>query len=361
MKISRFLPLLSLALLSPSTLSAQQTKLLTADKHNEYGLVYTLPKTEVNIEVTARHTVRMAGPYWQYAKRYFGTDNVIREDEEIWEITDVRISTTGVPDDSQQYLMQLKPGSLTYIAVSEDGMLRGINTEPSPLPTPVAYRPSAPLQLPSVKEYLDFVNEDFLSSQSSAKQAQLLSETLMEVRDSRLSLSRGTAETMPTDGRQLELMLESLGRQEAALGRAFTGCEGSETVTRHFSFIPEDEGSVTLFRMSDFAGFVEKDDLSGWEVKADVSIIAHPELPKDEKGVEKKLPKDAVIYALPGTATVSVSCKDETIGETEVQIAQFGTLFGLSPALFTDKKAPSCATFDPATGAIETLGVKSND
>ena len=37
------------------------------------------------------------------------------------------------------------------------------------------------------------------------------------------------------------------------------------------------------------------------------------------------------------------------------QIAQFGTTFGLSPAVFTDKKAPSYAIFNPATGALETI------
>lgn len=40
--------------------SAQQTKILTADKHNEYGLVYTLPITTLEIEVTAKRTVSKA-------------------------------------------------------------------------------------------------------------------------------------------------------------------------------------------------------------------------------------------------------------------------------------------------------------
>lgn len=37
--------------------SAQQTRLLTADKHNEYGLVYSLPITVLDIEVSAQRTV----------------------------------------------------------------------------------------------------------------------------------------------------------------------------------------------------------------------------------------------------------------------------------------------------------------
>ena len=36
---------------------SQQTRLLTADKHNEYGLAYSLPVTSVRFEITARQTV----------------------------------------------------------------------------------------------------------------------------------------------------------------------------------------------------------------------------------------------------------------------------------------------------------------
>lgn len=335
---------------------AQQTRMLTADRHNEYGLVYTLPITAVKVDVMARHTVRRAGPYWQYAKKYMGTDEVITADEEIWEITGVNVSTYGVADSTRSYLMQLKAGALTYIVVAEDGMLLSINTEPQPAPPVAPLPPSAPLTLFSGKEYLDYVNEDFISSQSSVKQAQLLSEILMEVRDSRLSLTRGTAETMPTDGRQLELMLESLAAQEKAIARAFTGYEISENVCRTFTFIPEEEGRQTLFRMSDFAGFVDADDLSGWPVVADISVISPAELPRDASGVEKKLPKDAVIYALPATVSLTLSLQDEKIAEKTLEIAQMGTTFGLAPSLFTDKKAPGFAVFDAATGAVRTLG-----
>ena len=47
---------------------AQQTQTLTADKHNEYGLVYKLPITTIRFDVTARQTVSHVGPFYQYAK-----------------------------------------------------------------------------------------------------------------------------------------------------------------------------------------------------------------------------------------------------------------------------------------------------
>lgn len=337
--------------------SAQQTKILTADKHNEYGLVYTLPTTTLRFAVTARRTVNHAGPYFQYAKKFLGTDEVIKEDSENWEILRVEAYTYGVPDQENEYLMQLKAGALASICVADDGMLLAINKEvQAPEAHAVADDSELESEVNDIREYLQYVNEDFLASQSSAKQAQMLSESLMEVRDSKIALTRGTAETMPSDGRQLELMLNSLAHQEAVMAAAFLGYTETQTVTRTFTFTPEEEGKMVLFRMSDFAGFVEPDDYSGEPVQVRVKITREGELPVDSKGEEKKLPKDAVIYNIPGAAMVTLSYKGKKLWSDEVDCAQFGTKFGLQPALFSDKKARSFATFNPATGALVEIG-----
>ena len=38
--------------------SAQQTKILTADKHNEYGLVYSLPLTALEVNSRSLRPIR---------------------------------------------------------------------------------------------------------------------------------------------------------------------------------------------------------------------------------------------------------------------------------------------------------------
>lgn len=340
----------ALCLAIPAT--AQQTRTLTADKHNEYGLVYTLPVTAVRFDVTARHTVSHAGPYFQYAKKYIGTDKVVKEDSEHWEILSVKATPVGIPDTENEYLMQLKPGALTSICVADDGMLLAINRD---VDAPAAPELPEDTRLKSEvgpRDYLQFVNEDFLASQSSAKQAQMLSESLMEVRDAKISLTRGTAETMPTDGRQLELMLNSLSQQEASMTAAFLGSVESQTVTRSFVFTPGEPGRSVLFRMSDFAGFVAADDYSGEPVYVNVKVTRRGEMPVDDKGDEKKVPRDAVIYNIPGAATVSLSHGGKTLWSGDLECSQYGIQFGLQPTLFSDRKARSYAVFEPATGAL---------
>lgn len=347
-----------IGLFSAATVCAQATKVLTAEKANEYGIVYSLPQTALEIEVTARHQVAKKGPYYQYAKKSIGTTDVVMEDSEKWEVTDVKVRPYGVPDSETQYLMQLRPGAVTFMSVDADGMLLAINKEVAGSGSVVADTPAAaPVKWPSGSEYLQFVDEDFVASKSAAKQAQLLAESIMEVRESKLALTRGTADAMPADGKQLELMLASLTAQEEALTAAFTGTHTTEYVTRRFTYKPVQEDREILFRMSDFAGFVDADDLSGEPVYISVDGIDWPEMPLDAKGVAKKLPKNAVIYNIPGTAKVSVTAQGRKFFEKEMPMAQFGTTFGLDPSLFTDKKEPSFATFDPVTGALLQIGV----
>lgn len=338
------------------SLNAQQTKLLTAEKHNEYGLVYTLPLTSFQVEVVAVKEVKLAGPFSKYSKIFTSDTDVITEDETTWNIESVKVTPYGIPDSENRYLMQLKAGATTFIGVAEDGMLLSINKEPH-------YEKPQPLNVTALegtkftgKEYLEFVNEDFTSAQSSYKQAQILTEELQEIRDAKLSLTRGTAETMPTDGRQLEIMLASLDSQEKALMNAFTGASWKERVVRTFTFTPEQEGRSVLCRFNISDGIVDADDYSGEPVYIHINVLEEPELPLDSKGEEKKLPKDAVIYCIPGTASLAISYSGNEIFKKSYQMSQFGMLFGLNPSIFSDKKEPSYAIFNPSTGALIELG-----
>lgn len=336
--------------------AAQQTKVLTADRHNEYGLVYSLPITALEVKVTAVKETRIAGPYAKYAKKYLANDHIIAETGEMWTLQSVEVRPYGAVDSESQYLMQLKPGSTTFISVAQDGMILSINAEAQAPAAPEATPDETPARPLNGKEYLKYVDEDFIASQSAAKQAEMLAENIMEVRDAHISLTRGTADNMPTDGRQLELMLNSLRDQEQAMTAAFTGSAYSETVSRTFSFVPEEDGEEILFRFSDFKGFCAPNDYAGAPVRIKVNITARGELPVDDKGQEKQIPKDAVRYCIPGEAQVTLSFDGKTLYNRELEFAQFGVIFGLSPSLFTDKKEPSYAIFNPVTGGLREIG-----
>lgn len=358
------LPLMAAAFMAFPA-EAQQTKILTAEKFNEYGLVYSLPTTALQITVTGRREVYTPGPYKDYAKRYLGKADVITEEKVKSYVTDVKVTAVGVKDDDTQYLMQLKAGATTFIGVASDGMLLSINTEPLyPVmtETPVQTGIKIVSSTGDVSDYLKYVDMDFVSAQNSMRQAEMIANSLMDVRDSYLSLTRGTADNTPADGRQLELMLNSLKEQEDALTRAFAGSVKVEEFTAQYTFIPEEEGEQVLCRLSNFTGFVDAEDYSGTPVYIRTEVLKEGILPLDANGEQKKFPKDGVVYAIPGTAKITLYTDNAHLFGKEYELPQFGTRFALAPGLFTDKKAPSYARFDPVTGALLEIGtVNSKD
>ena len=353
---------LSALLVSAIPAAAQQTKILTAEKHNEYGLVYSLPTTALQVRVEATREIQKAGPYNQYARRFLGMSDVITEDKVISKVVKVSVTPIGVKDGDTQYLMQFKAGQPVYIGVACDGMLLTVNARPEEQAvdksdvSPTLRSPDK--AAPSVTEYLSYVDQDFVSAQSSLKQAEMLANAIMELRETQKSLADGSADNMPADGRQLEIMLAQLNAQEVALTKAFRGASVVETCSSEYLYIPSENGEEVLCRLSDNEGFVDADDYSGSPLYISTEIVYEGEMPVDPvTGEAKKLPKDAVIYAIPGSARIKLyTSSSSRLYDNELNFPQFGTTFGLDPKLFTDKKSPAYAVFSPVTGALVEIG-----
>ena len=336
---------------------AQETKRLTAEKHNEYGLIYSLPQTHLDIEVVATKTTRKAGPYYQYAEKYLGIPGAITQDSEEWALSSVKVTPYGVPDPEEQYLMQFKPGGNGYIVLDENGLLLSINTEPvidSIVSTAPKQKQESPLDN---NEYAKVYSEELLMSASTVKMAEVAAKQLYRIRESRLNLVTGEVDELPADGESFKLIIQQLDEQEAALTALFMGTTQTETIVKHFDYIPVEEVTNDIvFRISDLYGIVKPENLSGAPVYLSLKITEEGELPIDNKGNIKKMPKNAVAYAIPGKAEVILSDGKKTLFKENLPIAQFGVVFGLDPSIITDKKAPSCATFYPQTGAIRQIG-----
>lgn len=69
----------------------------------------------------------------------------------------------------------------------------------------------------------DFLTEEILMSNSTAKMAELVAKEIYSIRESKNALLRGEADNMPKDGAQLKLMLDNLTLQERAMTEMFAG------------------------------------------------------------------------------------------------------------------------------------------
>ncbi len=334
---------------------AQQTQKLTAAKHNDYGLVYSLPTTHLRIEVELEKTISKVGPYYQYAQRYLSISNPITEDSQSWKLKSVTITPYGVPDEENRYLVKFKSGTGVYMVLSEDGLPLAINCE-----VPEENKPKRPAKKQSepsltAEDLVMALPGELLVSESMAKRAQIAAQEIYKIRESRTAFTTGEADQMP-DGEALKLILAQLDEQERALVALFAGRERTETITKVVDYCPtEAVDREVLFRVSDTDGLVKSDNLGGDPVYISVEITQQGEMPVNEKGEELSMPKNAVAYNIPGKAMVTLRYAGRNIAKQEVDVAQFGIDYGLDPSIFTSKKLPYSLLFYPETGALKEL------
>lgn len=95
-----FLPIsAALLLLGPLSMQAQTTSKLTANKTNEYGVIYTLPLTAFEVTLAVEKTVNTPGEFYQYAKKYLNTAPISASSTS-WRVTEAVVNPTAVPDEN---------------------------------------------------------------------------------------------------------------------------------------------------------------------------------------------------------------------------------------------------------------------
>ena len=350
----------AIAISSLTGVWAQSSQKITAGKSNEYGLVYNLPLTALDIYVEAQVTEETPGEFYNYARRHLGETNAITTAKREATVKSVTIVPRGVGNADNRWLAQFKAGSTPYMILDNEGVALALNTQQTApvvapnIPAAVAAKPS-PLVGPVARQA---VTQEMARSSSTGKRAELAAERIFELREIRSDILSGQAENPPADGKAMQLVLDNLSGQEAALMAMFTGVHTEYTVVEKYTLLPDStefSGQV-LARLSAVEGLIDKDNLAGAPIRVSLEVVERGEMPVNEKGERKTFPKGGVAYGIPGKAKITVEYNGRTVGSEIIPMAQFGTTFGLDPALFTAKKDPSQVIFDPTTGAILTLG-----
>lgn len=343
-----------------SGLHAQETIKLTATKHSDFGLVYTLPVTAVDIEAEVTKITVKAGPYYQYAEKYLGMPVTVTEDAEYWELDKINIIPRGVPDKNQEYLVKFKPGFIPFIYLNKEGTILSVNTAPVTDEQPASgEEKQKESEMPAGSNPSSVFTEELLMSGSTAKMAEIAAKQLYRIRESRLDIVTGNVEQLPADGESFKLVLNQLNQQEEALTALFMGTVKKEKIKRSFRNIPEDAvKNEVIFRFSKYLGIVGKDNLAGSPVYMNIQITEQGETPVDEKGRVKELPKGGLAYCIPGKAEIEILSGGKKITGRNIQVSQFGTVFAFPADLFDNKKAPAQVIFYPETGGIREISAE---
>jgi len=79
------------------------------------GIWYLLPQTRIEVVVHAKRTELVKGPYAAFAPRYLGIENVINTQTVFWQLEDIELNTTPVPDPSQLYYVSI--GNMDSVSI----------------------------------------------------------------------------------------------------------------------------------------------------------------------------------------------------------------------------------------------------
>lgn len=348
--------ILTLGLFTALGVYAQETVKVTANKFNGYGIVYSLPKTAIDVRATVTRSVEKPGPFAQFAQKYLGQSPTVTQERTVWKIENVDILPKGIADPEKRYAIQLKKENRTAFYLNEEGMLVSINRAPAPAPTRSAPSPekAAKKEQKLAAEYAQLYTETMLISSSTRNMAEAAAQQIYLLREYRLDLLTGNSDEIP-QGQSFEILLREMDKREALLTSLFLGTVESETLVEDIVIDPENKNSVA-FRFSERKGILPADDLSGEPIYVSTEVKEVIEAPTDSKGKVIAPASNALVYITPGKADVKVSYKGEALCQKEIPMAQLGAAYGIDPSVFNGSGAVE-ATFCPESGALLHIGI----
>lgn len=311
------------------------------------GIVYFLPSTAINVDLTALKTVYVPGEFAKYAERYLHIQGVKRMGETEWQISNVKVYGEGVPDTLKTFVIKQKDkSSAANVQLTNRGVIAAINTQQQ-------LESNAFPQSTTTKNARDgrkYMTAEMLQAASSAKIAELVAQEIFDIRESKNEIRRGQAESMPKDGASLRIVLDDLDKQEDALMQMFVGYTDTTVVYQRYTINPKtDVNKEVLFRFSTKEGFKDKDDLAGEPYYISVADKHTAQMPTEKEASKRKI--NGVVYNLPSLAKVTLSTMLKVLYEGDIPMGQFGTIDMLNNSLFNKGMAPK-VTFNPSSGAL---------
>lgn len=348
---------ISVFLFGLNTVLFSQTKVSKyyANKENNYGVVYTLPKSLIQVSLTIKETKYHPGIFAEYSKIYTDRSASTKEYTN-YDIISSSVSSVGVIDTTKRFLVAFDNNTVApFVNLTNTGIISSINAEEkggedTVLPLYTDWT-TTDKQMPSLPE-------NYFMATNNIKKAEIASKYLNFVKQSVVDLLTGDMENSPKDGEGIKLVLNRLNMEAKRTERLFWG----DTISRiqniriYIEPTTDDINNKTVARFSDVYGLVSDIDLSGEPLKLDVKIIdRYP--PMDDKQMEKFVKRlDGIVYNMPATAKASLRYDEKILYEGDIAITQAGTMQTLREEMFNTKnKRPVQVVFDVNSGAIKNI------
>lgn len=330
-------------------------------------LTYSLPSTVLVLEVEAVQENFYAGPYAEYAEKYLGI-TVPQEDKQTCQLKSVRMLPYVEPDNSRRFSVNVPKGMLdaTFLKLSPMGLISFADT---------GYGGEAAWRFPVISkgDFSDkgissnlvsesatlYRNDDKASKYSGAmiqqgvvvektleKKASEAAQKILDAREERYKIVVGDTDATYS-GEALQAAIDELKAIEKEYLTLFVGYSETQVQKARFDVVPQpgDVQKYIAFRLSDSAGLVPADNLSGKPILLEIipEEFAQTDVAKAEgeaaaaaqaaiettgKAPKTKTPEEKreaqVYFRLPAVCTVNVRNGVDILLQSRVPVYQLG-------------------------------------
>lgn len=348
------------------------------------GIVYHLPRTAFEIEVSVNYELTIPGPFHKYANKYLSITNVPFAEEEAYSIKEIKISPFTEPDPDAAFLIASKK-SFPSISLLPDNIIRSVNVQDKNIE--FEYQPKEAkifnidmedidepyfTDLSVKRNFIDMLDTTYkvveidsvyqkipvynavITSKELEQKAEEAANYIIKIRKRRFKLEAGMYEVFP-EGKALKRMLKELDELEQEYLSLFIG---KKYVFEHYYsdvFVPEkqiENKKIILFWFSEENG-ISKEETA---VSRPIHLVCEA-LPQTKpvdafyNQQQNYNPKhNGFYYRIPGKSKLSIIDGDYYMVNQIYEVAQYGIINALPCKMF--KKTSPAILYDTNSGSI---------
>ena len=342
----------NLAKLILTLAAVSMSSVLFAQKNEDPqgALTYCLPSTTISLEVTAVQENFHAGPYAKYAEKYLGIKASVA-DYSVCRITEIKMTPYVEADQKSRYTIFTTNGKVdaSFLKLSSSGL---VSLTDAVLDRETSWRfpgasvgdfagkgvtsnltSEAAVLYKRDKKDASFSRVSIQQSVTVAKTAEQkaaeTAEMIVNLRKQRLQIVTGDTDATYS-GEAMGAAIEELTRLEKEYMTLFLGYTESQTQKMNFDVIPQadrESQKYIAFRISDTAGLVPADNLSGKPVLIEFipQEVAPVSVELSEKDA-KKVPSVQVYYRIPSVCTVKITEGTTQLLQSRIPVYQLGVI-----------------------------------
>jgi hypothetical protein len=316
------------------------------------SFIYALPQTVVDVQVMAEEVAIVPGPYYKFANKYLGIENVPEKAESIWHIREMQLFNHVEADPDYIYtvngiegpeantgiqkllshglilsakdfsFMQAShygyPASQDRVVYSDLSVKRNFEAEKDI---------DVSLVMPDTDEASRPAGRTALKEKTIEQKAEEAANFLIKLKKRRFKLVAGQYDYMP-QGEAMADALQELARLEEMYLSLFIGKRIINTHQRNYSFTPvtgKETDRVVLFRFSESTGFADVRDAEG------VPVVLELHDDNKTKVLEQyRLPVKQTVnllhYRVADQVSIKLLAGEQVWGEAKYPVFQAGAI-----------------------------------